>query len=127
MRRWSRASRCSSAACGRLAHAEPHLWSTGCTASQLRAVARGAQEQAKQALAESAPGAAAMPEARRTGLGKALQHCLMWHMEHRVAGELHWYSCVPRLLEQMRRKLAQEVQPHLQAGVKARVRLLGRL
>lgn len=68
-----------------------------------------------------------MPEARWAGLRKALQQCGKWHVEHRVASELHWYLGVPMLLEQMRRKLAQEVQPHLQAGVKAQVILLGRM
>lgn len=101
------ASRCSSAACGCLAHAKPHPWSTACDAAQLRAVAWGAQAQAKQALAQRTPGVAA-PEVLRAGLATALQLCNVWHAEHCVARELHWYSGVPTLYEQMQRKVAQE-------------------
>ena len=70
-------------------------------------MAWGAQAQAKQALAECTPGAAA-PEVLRADLATALQLCGVWHTEHCVARELHWCSGVPTLYEQMQRKVAQE-------------------
>jgi len=108
--------RSSSAACG--CHAKPHPGSTVCNSAQLRAVAWGAQAQAKQ-LAERTPGAAA-PEVLRAGLATALQLCGVWLAEPGIARELHWYLGVPMLLEQMQRKLTQEYFV-FSDGVKAQV------